>query len=101
MFIRILTAGLLFGMAATTSPAHAQTCAPRERIIDRLQTQFSEQLTAGGLQSMQSMLEVWASPRTGTFTVLLTDTNGNSCIVATGNNWFLEKNRMMPAGITG
>jgi len=50
---------------------------------------------------MQSILEVWSSPETGTLTALLTDTNGNSCVVASGNNWFLEKNRMMPAGITG
>ncbi|MBV1868438.1 MAG: hypothetical protein KUG69_11120 [Marinosulfonomonas sp.] len=99
MFKRILTAGLLFGMAATGPPAHAASCGDRETLIDRLETQFSEQLIAGGLQSVQSVVEVWASPETGTFTVLVTNTQGISCVLTTGNNWFHEEPQIKPAGI--
>ncbi|WP_245706523.1 hypothetical protein [Ruegeria marina] len=56
-----------------------------------MQEKYSEQLTAGGLQptrSGQSVIEFWASTETGTFTVLLTDANGVSCIVAAGTDYF-------------
>ncbi|MBS9717685.1 hypothetical protein ACFFUT_18585 [Pseudohalocynthiibacter aestuariivivens] len=101
MFKRLLTAGLLFGMAATAPPAHATSCAMRDQVVDRLKSEFSEQLTAGGIQatrSAQTLLEVWASPETGTFTVMLTSPNGVSCIVAAGTDWFHDLPTPEPAG---
>ncbi len=91
MFKRLMTAGLLFGMAATAPPALAANCAQRDVVVERLQSKYSERLTAGGLQGAQmsmTMLEVWASPDTGTFTVLLTNANGVTCIVASGTDFF-------------
>ena len=99
MFRRILTAAVLFGMAATGPPAHAASCGDRETVINRLETQFSEHLVGGGLQSVQSVVEVWASQETGTFTVLVTNTQGISCVVSTGSNWFHQEPRIEPAGI--
>ena len=101
MYKRILTAGLLFGMAATAPPAHAMGCAERSKVVEQLQDVYSEQLTGRGLQTAQSMIEVWASPDSGSFTVLVTDAQGISCVVATGTNWFLEKDQIEPAGILG
>ncbi len=91
MFKRLMGIGITFGMAALTSPAAAQSCAARDAVIGKLQEKYAEQLTAGGLQLMHrgpSMIELWASAETGTFTVLLTDANGVSCIVAAGTDYF-------------
>ena len=90
MFKRILTAGLLFGMAATAPPAFAANCAPRDVIVTRLSDKYSESLTGGGLQAVRgtkALVEVWTSPETGTFTVILTTPEGVSCIVAAGSDW--------------
>lgn len=102
MFKRILAAGLLFGMAATAPPAHAANCGLRTEVVDRLQTKYSETLTAGGLQgtkNVQTMVEVWASEKTGTFTVILTNAQGVSCVVATGTDFFKREAPVVADGI--
>ena len=94
MYKRILTAGLLLGLASTTASAQAVNCAKRDLITERLHSKFSEQLTAGGLQATRrstSFIEVWASQETGTFTVMLTRPDGVSCIIASGTDFFTKK----------
>ncbi|MCG7520377.1 hypothetical protein [Ruegeria sp. Ofav3-42] len=91
MFKRLFAIALTFGMAATAPPAFAQSCAQREDVIAKLQNSYAEELTFGGLQKTrgaQSVLEVWSSKETGTYTVLLTQANGISCIVAVGTDFF-------------
>lgn len=91
MFKRLLGVALTFGMAAAAPPVFAQSCADRDTVIERLEQTYSEVLTAGGLQKTrtgQSVLEVWSSSETGTFTVLLTNANGMTCIVAAGTDFF-------------
>ena len=89
--IRHLTAvGAALGVFAVATPAIAANCAERETVVDRLQTHYDEQPTAAGLQEAsdtQSLVEVWASEKTGTFTVMLTMPDGMTCIVATGTDW--------------
>lgn len=89
MFKRTLSAALVFGVAAIAPPAaHAQTnCAPRDVLIERLEERYSERLTGGGLQNANTLLEVWASDKTGSFTVLMSRADGISCIVASGQSW--------------
>ncbi|GGH29330.1 hypothetical protein SAMN05444007_104386 [Cribrihabitans marinus] len=91
MFKRLLGLSLIFGMAATAPPANAASCGLRDSVIEQLQRKYAEELTVGGLQQrrgQQSVMEIWASPETGTFTVLLTQANGISCIVAAGTDFF-------------
>ena len=90
MFKRLIALGLGIGAMVTALPAHADSCASRDQVVSRLQDQYAEQLTAGGLNQSEdqtTLVEVWASPETGTFTVILTDAKGLSCIVATGTDW--------------
>lgn len=91
MFKRLLTAALLFAMAAAAPPAQAANCAMRDVVTERLAQKYSERLTAGGLhvaRARSAMVEVWASEETGTFTVMLTSPTGIACIIATGTDWF-------------
>ncbi|UYV37287.1 hypothetical protein N4R57_20440 [Rhodobacteraceae bacterium D3-12] len=94
MLRRLIAAGLGLGAVITAIPAHAaDNCAERAQVVTRLQEQYSEQLTAGGLHgqtSKTSVVEVWSSPETGTFTVMVTDAQGQSCIVATGTDWYAQ-----------
>ncbi|MGR3465032.1 hypothetical protein [Limimaricola sp.] len=91
MFKRLVTTALLFGMAATAPPAAAMGCAPRDRIVERLKDRYSETLTAAGLETTvetrQRMLEIWSNPENGSYTVLLTDPAGISCIVGYGSEF--------------
>ena len=85
---------------ATAAPAAANNpnCGQRDAVIEKLSKQYKEELTVGGLQkrqSMQSVMEIWSSIETGTFTVLVTNAQGVSCIVAAGTDFF-EAERTPP-----
>jgi len=91
MSINMLSLGLSLGLAAAglgVTQAHAQSaCAPRDDVVTRLHDRFGEGLAAGGLQTAQQVIEVWAAPETGTWTLLMTRANGTTCILASGTNW--------------
>lgn len=100
MFKRLLSSALIFGMAAIAPPAFAANCAPRDGLVERLQEQYSERLTAGGLQkssTVDTVIEVWSSAHSGSFTVLMTHPTGISCVVASGENYFeVEAPKQLP-----
>ena len=91
MIRQVLAVVLFIGLMIPTLPVQAAGCGKREQVVERLKTRYSESLTAGGLQASrnsQTIVEVWASEETGTFTVILTTPEGLSCVVATGTDWF-------------
>jgi hypothetical protein len=91
----------LLAFLLLTGPAFAQNCAPRPDLVARLSDAYGETLRFGGLQKTtggQAVLEVWASPETGTYTVLLSHASGLSCIVAVGTDFFEAIPTDEPAG---
>lgn len=103
MFKRLITGALVFGAAALAPPAQAQNlqCQPRDVLIEKLEGQYSERLTGGGLQSPQQLLEVWSSAETGSFTIFITQPSGLSCVVATGKHWNSVEPPMVKEGLAG
>ena len=84
-----LTASAVAVTSVTATPADAQSvaCGSREEMTERLKRSFGEAQTGLGLVSAERMLEVWSSPETGTWTILMTDPSGQSCLVAAGEAW--------------
>ncbi|CUH86580.1 hypothetical protein PH5382_00493 [Phaeobacter sp. CECT 5382] len=102
MFKRLLSSALIFGMAAIAPPAFAGNCAPRDGLVEKLQSDYAESLQAGGLQTsrqLDTVIEVWSSTATGSFTVLRTHPTGISCILATGQNYFEVVPTVVPPGL--
>ena len=98
---KALSLGLIVSALGGTS-LHAQaSCAPRDKLIERLETGYGEALAGGGLQSENRMIEVWAAPETGTWTVLMTQANGMACIMASGTNWHQQEPIAAAKGIRG
>ena len=103
MFKHIFASVLLLGAVAQAPPVHAQmqmTCLDREMLIQRLETRYNESLNGAGMQGPKIILEIWSSPDSGSFTILLTKPDGRSCIVASGLNWHTF-DTPDKAGITG
>ena len=91
MFKRVLGAALILGLA---TPAAAATCGKRGDMVTSLEKKYLEQLQVGGLQEVEgdkSVVELWTSEETGTFTILMTRSNGISCVLAVGTDVFLAK----------
>ena len=79
---------------------HAQAnCAARDAVVDKLAVKYGEAFGGGGLQSAESIFEVWISQEKGTWTILMTRADGVSCIMASGTNW--REGLKVPAGIPG
>jgi hypothetical protein len=90
MIKHVMAASVLIGTSMMALPVQAANCANRDLVVERLQSNYDEAFTAGGLQvsqTTQMMVEVWASEETGTFTVMLTTPEGMTCVVATGTDW--------------
>lgn len=89
MYKGTLAAALILGTNLLTAQSLAAqgNCAARETVVERLQGKYSERLKGGGLQNSDTLLEVWASETSGSFTVLITHANGISCVVSSGHNW--------------
>ncbi len=76
-----LACAALFGTAAT---AQTQNCAPREVVVERLADRFGETRQSMGLGANNAMVEVFASPSSGTWTIIVTSAHGITCLVASG-----------------
>lgn len=97
MWKRLISASLTFGLAAAAPPAGAQTiCGEYERLRTALTDSYGESVSGRGLQSETRMIELWRSPQSGSWTVLMILPNGMTCVVASGTDWQDE-----PRGGTG
>lgn len=61
-------------------------CGQRNVMIGDLESAYGEYLIAEGLVSTDSVVEVTVSLE-GTWTILLTKTSGQSCVLAVGEGW--------------
>lgn len=88
MWKRLFAASLTFGVAAAAPPAHAQvTCDAHDNVSDRLKAKFGENVVGRGLSSETALYEIWRSPDSGSWTVVLLKADGVACIMASGFAW--------------
>lgn len=62
-------------------------CNSRAAIIADLKDGYSEQPTALGVTSAGTVMELWTAPGGNTWTLVVTMTNGDSCVVGAGDGW--------------
>jgi len=80
---------VLFAWA--TQPARADAsgvrfCAGHDSITGKLSSKYDEQRSGMGLVGSSGMVELFTAD-SGTWTIVVTQTDGTSCIVAAGNSW--------------
>lgn len=83
---RTVIAGAL-AVLTLSGPALAQgmqNCAPRDTVISRLADRYGESRQSVGLAANNQMVEVFAAPDTGTWTITVTLPGGLTCLVASG-----------------
>lgn len=90
---------ILVGLLLMAAPAFAQqNCAPRDHVILRLTTLYGEVRRGVGLGGGESIVEIYASEATGTWTIVVTNTQGISCLVAAGQSWETVAPVALPKG---
>jgi hypothetical protein len=86
--------------AALAAPASAQTahCSTREHVIGHLADRFGEARQSIGLAAGNRIVEMFASPDTGTWTLTMTTPDGRTCIIGAGQAWERVEEDVTPAG---
>jgi hypothetical protein len=83
--LRNATLAATAALAVTAGPAQAQMiCGERDAIVAQLERKYGETRRSVGLQEGRAVVEVYASDKTGSWTILVTDTRGRSCLMAAG-----------------
>lgn len=82
---KVFSLGFAFGLLISSAVAQS-TCARRDELIKVLDQKYHEASRGFGTVGEVSVIEVYTSER-GTFTILSSQPNGISCIIATGQNW--------------
>lgn len=81
-----LSLGLLAALAATQG-SYAQSnnrCAERDRVMERLAGTYGESRRTIGMAANNSVVEMFASEESGSWTITVTHANGVTCMVAAG-----------------
>ncbi len=81
-------AGLIL---ATSHAGHSQTmpsqCGPRADVLGVLANKFTETRRGIGLAGPSSVVELFASATTGSWTVTVTLPDGRTCLLVSGEGW--------------
>ena len=69
------------------APVYAQAvCGDRDEIVSRLEAAYQEKASAVGMAGNGGVVELYTSEK-GSWTLLLTQPTGVSCLIAAGDNW--------------
>lgn len=71
-------------LAANHANAQNRNCADHAQVVERLAVRYGESRQSIGLGADNSVIEVFASMDTGTWTITMTQPGGPTCLVAAG-----------------
>lgn len=80
-----LTVTMAAFVATPTFAQQNRNCGERQSVVTRLAERYGESRQSIGLAPNNSVVEVFASEETGTWTITVTMVNGITCLVASGN----------------
>ena len=82
-----MAAALFIATASLPAAAQQQRCTKRPDIVRHLAKKFSETPVAIGLSGSGGVIEVFSSEQSASWTIIITMPDGNSCVIAAGQNW--------------
>ena len=84
-WIKLAASGAVMALLAV--PAQGQIiCGGHDYLVARLAAAFEEKRLGYGVAGEAALFEVFVSA-SGTWTILMTDVKGQSCILAAGEGW--------------
>ncbi|SLN77043.1 hypothetical protein [Oceanibacterium hippocampi] len=87
MFSKSIAVGVLAGVLVCGAAAANPMCNDRTKFLDHLSAKYEEAPVSMGLASNGTVLEVLASEKTGSWTIIITNPTGQACVIATGDSW--------------
>lgn len=93
----VFAVGFALLAAAGAEAQTARNCGDRAMIVQRLAEGYGESRRSIGLGANNSVMEVFASDETGTWTITVTMPNGLMCLVASGQAYETLAEELEPA----
>ncbi|HWK68550.1 MAG TPA: hypothetical protein VNS34_26805 [Rhizobiaceae bacterium] len=84
LFGTVCAAALALSIHSTA--AQGPSCGPHEAVVKSLAEQYREKAQSVGMIDSKTLLEVFVSDA-GTWTIVVTDTAGHSCVLSAGEGW--------------
>jgi hypothetical protein len=85
--MKIVLAAVVAAFTCVTGARAAEIqCAKHSAMLALLTKKFSENPVAMGTINQDRYMQLFVSPK-GSWTILVTKTSGEACIVASGDNW--------------
>jgi len=81
---KFLTLMCTLALIGTQASARSNTCAEHARVVEHLASGYGETRQSIGVGSDNTVVEVFASLETGTWTITVTQPGGPTCLVASG-----------------
>jgi hypothetical protein len=81
---------LILAIVLALTPAVAlaqQACNPRHHVLKHLADKYKEVPVAVGVTNKGGLVEVLTTSNGGTWTIIVSEPNGTSCMVAAGEGW--------------
>ena len=83
-----LTAALvIFMLASPAAGQYGSACGDRDSIIKRLAQKWQESLVAQALTNRGPLLELLRTSDGSTWTLIISQANGVSCVIMAGEDW--------------
>jgi hypothetical protein len=82
-----LSLGLILAAAVAATPAFSQSagCGSHATVSEHLAEGYGESRQSVALGTDNTLVETWANPETGTWTITVTEAGGPTCLVASGH----------------
>ena len=81
---------LALGTLASADAGAQMVCGEREDIVAQLKNKYGETRRSVGLQQGRGIVEVFANGDSGSWTILVTNPQGKTCLMAAGEAFQIE-----------
>lgn len=85
--LALLLSGAPPASAQVPSGVARMLCHDYKELVRQLGARYEEVPVSTGLQSNGHLLQVFSSPRSGTWTILSVAPDGTGCVLAAGRSW--------------
>ena len=77
----------VFLLGASSATAQTQQCDQRKKVLGHLAQKYKEAPIAAGVTATGGLVEVLTTGDGNTWTIIVSQPNGLSCLVAAGEGW--------------
>ena len=83
----VILSTMIVTVAGDAQARTQRHCAPRDAVVERLAEGYGETRQSVGLGRDNSMVEVFASRKSGSWTITVTSPAGLTCLIASGQSF--------------